>query len=186
MVGTQSLFPCAITQPGDSYANSVLQALYFCQPFRDLVCLTPDRYQDVAANVITREALPLAPVTKPSAGTFPTPAAKPDPAAEVAAAAAIPIPPTLFSALRTLYLHISTHANGKGIVSPTSFIEKLKKENELFRSTMHQDAHEFLNYLLNKIMEDLEAEMREARDKDDCEYHAGPFRYPRHTHISAH
>lgn len=41
------------------------------------------------------------------------------------------------------------------MVSPTAFITKLKKENELFRSTQHQDAHEFLNYLLNKIVEDI-------------------------------
>jgi ubiquitin carboxyl-terminal hydrolase 9/13 len=74
-------------------------------------------------------------------------------------------PPTLFSALRSLYIHISTHPAMKGTISPTSFINKLKKENEIFRSSMHQDAHEFLNYLLNKIVEDLEADMKEAKEK---------------------
>lgn len=44
------------------------------------------------------------------------------------------------------------------MVSPSAFVSKLKKENELFRSTQHQDAHEFLNYLLNKIVEDIEDE----------------------------
>jgi ubiquitin C-terminal hydrolase len=44
------------------------------------------------------------------------------------------------------------------MISPAAFITKLKKENELFRSTQHQDAHEFLNYLLNKIVEDIEDE----------------------------
>ncbi|KDQ18204.1 hypothetical protein BOTBODRAFT_104879, partial [Botryobasidium botryosum FD-172 SS1] len=67
-------------------------------------------------------------------------------------------PPTLFSALRSLFLHISTHPNATGKVSPGSFIDRLKKENEVFRSSMHQDAHEFLNFLLNKVVEDLEGE----------------------------
>lgn len=75
-----------------------------------------------------------------------------------------PTPPTLFSALRSLYRHIALHSLDKGTVSPSAFIAKLKKENELFRSTtMHQDAHEFLNYLLNKIIEDIEAEERDLR-----------------------
>lgn len=30
---------------------------------------------------------------------------------------------------------------------------------------MHQDAHEFFNFLLNKVVEDLEVEAREAREK---------------------
>lgn len=57
------------------------------------------------------------------------------------------------------------HPQMKGTVQPTSFITKLKKENELFRSSMHQDAHEFLNYLLNKIVEDLEENARGREDR---------------------
>ncbi|KAH8119737.1 cysteine proteinase [Phellopilus nigrolimitatus] len=69
----------------------------------------------------------------------------------------------MFSALRALFVHISNNALDKGTVSPKAFVEKLKKENELFRSSMHQDAHEFLIYLLNKIAEDLEEEARNTR-----------------------
>ncbi|KIO31711.1 hypothetical protein M407DRAFT_4838 [Tulasnella calospora MUT 4182] len=67
-------------------------------------------------------------------------------------------PATLYAALRSLFNHIAHHPNGKGVVAPQAFITKLKKENILFRSSMHQDAHEFLNYLLNKVVEDLEDE----------------------------
>lgn len=39
---------------------------------------------------------------------------------------------------------------------------------------MHQDAHEFLNYLLNKIVEEIEEEkkvqMAATSSGDDCEY----------------
>jgi uncharacterized UBP type Zn finger protein len=52
----------------------------------------------------------------------------------------------------------------KGTISPTSFIAKVKKENELYRSSMHQDAHEFLGFLLNKIVEDLEAEIKMSNE----------------------
>ena len=80
-------------------------------------------------------------------------------------------PPTLFSALRSLYVHIANNSQEKGVVAPRAFVEKLKKENELFRSTMHQDAHEFLNYLLNKVAEDLGEEERNisrGSSREDC------------------
>ncbi|ELU41155.1 ubiquitin hydrolase CreB [Rhizoctonia solani AG-1 IA] len=55
-----------------------------------------------------------------------------------------------------------------GTVSPRAFVEKLKKEND----NMHQDAHEFLNYLLNSVVEDLTHEMKagppEDREFDRC------------------
>jgi len=71
-------------------------------------------------------------------------------------------PPTLYSALRSLFLNISTNPGDKGTVAPRAFIDKLKELNELFRSTMHQDAHEFLNYLLNQIVEEIEGERKQA------------------------
>ncbi|THH08363.1 hypothetical protein EW146_g9020 [Bondarzewia mesenterica] len=69
-----------------------------------------------------------------------------------------PAPPTLFSALRSLYVHISKNPHDRGTIAPRAFIDKLKEVNELFRSSMHQDAHEFLNYLLNKIAEEVEGD----------------------------
>ncbi|KAI1792001.1 cysteine proteinase [Ganoderma leucocontextum] len=69
-----------------------------------------------------------------------------------------PQPPTLLSALRSLFLHISKNPADKGTVAPRAFIDKLKELNELFRPSMHQDAHEFLNYVLNQIIEEMEAD----------------------------
>ncbi|KAG8940789.1 hypothetical protein FRC04_005017 [Tulasnella sp. 424] len=131
-------------------------ALYFCQPFRDLLVAG---YESPAA----------APPAASSTAQSSTPA----PASTVAASAATPAkqdpnapqppaipsnPATLHAALRSLFYHIARHPSGKGVVAPQAFITKLKKENVLFRSSMHQDAHEFLNYLLNKVVEDLEDE----------------------------
>ncbi|TEB05168.1 hypothetical protein FA13DRAFT_1263445 [Coprinellus micaceus] len=77
------------------------------------------------------------PERKPSTSSYP---------AEIAISSsstpqAIPIPPsppTLFSALRSLFYHMASQPTDKGSVAPKTFIEKLKELNEVFRSTMHQ------------------------------------------------
>ncbi|KAI8335251.1 hypothetical protein EDC96DRAFT_524961 [Choanephora cucurbitarum] len=63
---------------------------------------------------------------------------------------------TMFYSLKDLFWKISTNKKKTGVIAPINFINKVKKENELFRSSMHQDAHEFLNYLLNTIAEDVQ------------------------------
>ena len=43
-----------------------------------------------------------------------------------------------------------------GVHAPRRFVQRLRAENEVFNNQMHQDAHEFLNYLLNEMAEILE------------------------------
>ncbi|KAJ1965649.1 hypothetical protein IWQ62_002615, partial [Dispira parvispora] len=62
---------------------------------------------------------------------------------------------SIFTALKDLFYALSVQKKRTGVYSPNSFIQKLRKENEIYRSTMHQDAHEFLNYILNTIVEDV-------------------------------
>ncbi|KAL4244242.1 hypothetical protein ABKN59_010461 [Abortiporus biennis] len=175
------------------YANSVLQALYFCNPFRDLIL----QYPDPSAPPIpipsspqpsSLPSLPLPPpppsTTRPkshrkfsisdtpllssplqpsSSLTTTNPSSN---ASNNSLTSSIPIPdspPTLLSALRSLYVHISSNPSDKGTVAPKAFIEKLKELNELFRTSQHQDAHEFLNYLLNRIVEEMEDDRRNGR-----------------------
>ncbi|ORY72796.1 cysteine proteinase [Neocallimastix californiae] len=57
--------------------------------------------------------------------------------------------------LKSLFLQITTNKKKQGSVAPKRFIDVLQKKNEIFRGTMHQDAQEFLNYLLNSISESL-------------------------------
>lgn len=80
----------------------------------------------------------------------------PGPAALATQSEQSPDDDTLLSTLRDLFCSISFHAKRNGVVAPHAFINQLRKENELFRSTMHQDAHEFLGYLLNAIVEEVE------------------------------
>ncbi|KAI0319945.1 hypothetical protein OF83DRAFT_1081920 [Amylostereum chailletii] len=142
------------------YANSVLQALYFCAPFRDLVLQSTDAYATLttpappppatlATNSQTLQRSKSERAKPPP--SEPTPA--PDPTISIPSS-----PPTLFSALRSLFFYISKNPQNKGVIPPRAFIEKLREVNELFRSSMHQDAHEFLNYLLNKIVEEIQGD----------------------------
>jgi ubiquitin C-terminal hydrolase len=61
----------------------------------------------------------------------------------------------LFTSLKDLFWKIEKQKKRTGAMAPTQFVNTVKRENEIFRSTMHQDAHEFLNFLLNKIAEDV-------------------------------
>ncbi|KDR85571.1 hypothetical protein GALMADRAFT_218667 [Galerina marginata CBS 339.88] len=155
------------------YANSVLQALYFCTPFRDLLLqdidtAPPQDNSPVIPPPPIKSATPLVPVRrkperKPSSSGHAV-----EPSTSTPAQTSLhPIPsspPTLFSALQSLFLNISTNPGEKGTVSPRAFIDKLKELNDIFRSTMHQDAHEFLNYLLNQIVDEIEEERKSSQN----------------------
>lgn len=161
----------------DSYINAVFQALYFCSPFRDLVIATID--SSVTAPLqspqMTHVALPLT-SSPPSQSPSKTPwsaraglkrrdstnidsSDHPTNAATSEAPTAPPIPSnpsSLFSALRSLFIHIAQNPLDNGKVPPTAFVRKVKDDNEAFRNNNHQDAHELLNFLLNQVVEDLE------------------------------
>lgn len=63
---------------------------------------------------------------------------------------------SLFTALKDIFDMIIGHQSRMGVVSPHKFLEILRRENEMFRSAMHQDAHEFLNLLLNQVVDNVE------------------------------
>lgn len=59
-------------------------------------------------------------------------------------------------------VQINAQRKKTGYLSPRKFVTKVKSENELFSGYMHQDAHEFLNYLLNDVSELLARETKAA------------------------
>ncbi|KAJ4296272.1 hypothetical protein N0V90_006317 [Kalmusia sp. IMI 367209] len=77
---------------------------------------------------------------------------------------------SLFSALKDIFEAVIAHRSRIGVVSPHKFLEILRRENEMFRTPMHQDAHEFLNLLLNEVVENVEyfskSRVHEIEDKD--------------------
>ena len=76
------------------------------------------------------------------------------------------MPESLFTSLKDIFEAVVVNNSRYGVVSPTKFLEVLRKENEMFRSAMHQDAHEFLNLLLNAVMENIEAHDKVVKDKE--------------------
>ena len=72
---------------------------------------------------------------------------------------------SLFTALKDIFEAVVLSDKRSGVVSPTKFLETLRKENEMFRSAMHQDAHEFLNLLLNAVVENIEAHDKIVKEK---------------------
>lgn len=63
---------------------------------------------------------------------------------------------SLFSSLKDIFEAIIAHRSRIGVVSPHKLLEILRRDNEMFRTPMHQDAHEFLNLLLNEVVENVE------------------------------
>lgn len=53
-----------------------------------------------------------------------------------------------------------------GSIAPKKFIARLRKEKEEFDNYMQQDAHEFLNFLINHINEIILAERNQGRAKN--------------------
>ncbi|WRX08409.1 Peptidase C19 [Theobroma cacao] len=78
----------------------------------------------------------------------------------------------LLTCLADLFTQISSQKKKTGVIAPKRFVQRLKKQNELFRSYMHQDAHEFLNFLLNELVDILEKEAQAA--KNDAETSSPP------------
>ncbi|XP_027772246.1 ubiquitin carboxyl-terminal hydrolase 4 isoform X1 [Solanum pennellii] len=108
------------------YCNSVLQALYFCVPFREQLL---DYYSN-NKNLADADE-------------------------------------NLLTCLADLFMQISSQKKKTGVIAPKRFVQRLKKQNEIFRSYMHQDAHEFLNYLLNELVDILEKEAGPAKSDQE-------------------
>ncbi|XP_016463998.1 ubiquitin carboxyl-terminal hydrolase 4-like isoform X1 [Nicotiana tabacum] len=60
-------------------------------------------------------------------------------------------------------MQISSQKKKTGVIAPRRFVQRVRKQNELFRGYMHQDAHEFLNFLLNELVDILEKESHASK-----------------------
>lgn len=123
------------------YANSVLQALYHCQPFRNAV--------------MSIDKMPL---------NSPVPPSNPTSASCMKDALT-----KLFHSMALSSVRLSAHErhtirrdSGPMIMNGNvdqdvlkTFLTTLHQNCNLFDSTMHHDAHEFLNFILNQVCEDM-------------------------------
>ncbi|MBA0707151.1 hypothetical protein Golax_019226 [Gossypium laxum] len=126
------------------YCNSVLQALYFCVPFREQLL---EYYSNYKNGADAEENLLICLADLFTQFKF----CREDDA-------------FLFLA-NVIDVLISSQKKKTGVIAPKRFVQRLKKQNELFRSYMHQDAHEFLNFLLNELVDILEKEAPTAKNE---------------------
>lgn len=74
------------------------------------------------------------------------------------------MPESLFTSLKDLFESVVGSQSKMGVIRPQHFLDVLRRENEMFRTAMHQDAHEFLNLLLNEVVTNVEAESSKQHD----------------------
>jgi ubiquitin carboxyl-terminal hydrolase 9/13 len=78
-----------------------------------------------------------------------------------------------FTGLKDIFTALIDSQSRTGVLSPQRFLDIFKRNNEMFRNSMHQDAHEFYGIVLNDVIANVEAngkrmqELSESRRKDD-------------------
>ncbi|CAM9408398.1 unnamed protein product [Discosporangium mesarthrocarpum] len=135
------------------YCNSVLQALYFCEPLRS--SLAEIRNGGKTSSNSDRNT---------SGGT----------------SARLPANSVL-SQLADLFANISSQKRRSGCVAPTDFLRTLQERNESFRGNMQQDAHEFFNFILNDMADSM-VELTRKRQEASREEKQQDHRHQQQQH----
>ncbi|KAI1765304.1 cysteine proteinase [Hypoxylon sp. FL1150] len=65
-----------------------------------------------------------------------------------------------FTGLRDIFMTLVDSSVRTGVLSPQRFLEIFKRDNEMFRNSMHQDAHEFYGLVLNDVISNVESTAR--------------------------
>lgn len=65
-----------------------------------------------------------------------------------------------FTGLRDIFMTLVETNSRTGVLSPQRFLDIFKRDNEMFRNSMHQDAHEFYGLVLNDVIANVEANAR--------------------------
>ncbi|KAL7896337.1 hypothetical protein HDV63DRAFT_246261 [Trichoderma sp. SZMC 28014] len=72
-----------------------------------------------------------------------------------------------FTGLKDIFLAVLQSNTRTGVLSPQRFLEIFKRDNEMFRNSMHQDAHEFYGLVLNDVIANVEANARRLQEQLD-------------------
>lgn len=70
-----------------------------------------------------------------------------------------------FTGLKDIFLALRESSSRTGVLSPQRFLEIFKRDNEMFRNSMHQDAHEFYGLVLNDVIANVESNARRIQDQ---------------------
>ncbi|KAG6016816.1 hypothetical protein E4U43_003060 [Claviceps pusilla] len=69
-----------------------------------------------------------------------------------------------FTGLKDIFLALQESSSRTGVLSPQRFLEIFKRDNEMFRNSMHQDAHEFYGLVLNDVIANVEKNARRCQE----------------------
>lgn len=70
-----------------------------------------------------------------------------------------------FTGLKDIFLALIESKSRTGVLSPQRFLEIFKRDNELFRTSMHQDAHEFYGLVLNDVITNVESNAKRLEEQ---------------------
>lgn len=76
---------------------------------------------------------------------------------------------SLLTSLGELFAQIEGQKKNVGCLTPRRFLARLRQANDLFCNSEHQDAHEFLQFLLNDIVENAKKRVKRKRDRERAE-----------------
>lgn len=185
------------------YCNSILQALYYSEPFRENVVNYPplDSTSEGKTSKVKVSIRPPVQVNgnaattgkqlpKPRPGFTPGPIPMPitqpirpedrPEAPEYKKKQAMIKGPVLelaqenpdaygmeectFTGLKDIFTALIQSNSRTGVISPQRFLDIFKRDNEMFRNSMHQDAHEFYGLVLNDVISNVEAYARRIQE----------------------
>jgi ubiquitin carboxyl-terminal hydrolase 9/13 len=69
-----------------------------------------------------------------------------------------------FTGLKDIFTALIDSQSRTGVLSPQRFLDIFKRDNEMFRNSMHQDAHEFYGIVLNDVIANVEANAKRMQE----------------------
>lgn len=77
------------------------------------------------------------------------------------------MPDTLYGSVKDLFEAIADNEGRHGVASPSKLVEISKRDNEIFRQIAHHDAHEFYQYLVNTISDNIDGHEKRLKEQQD-------------------
>jgi ubiquitin carboxyl-terminal hydrolase 12/46 len=171
------------------YANSIIQALYFCEPFRkEVLTFFAELQRRRERGRRSKSGIPLGDLVPPEypyrnnlggyretvltaladlfAEIHGLKGKSPNGPGVSVATATLTGRTTEAKVLNGLVLAPQT-STYTGLIEPRNFIARVRQTSDLFAGYMHHDSHEFLNFLLNQCSESLKEERRMAHAATD-------------------
>lgn len=70
-----------------------------------------------------------------------------------------------FTGLKDIFTAVTQSNSRTGVLSPQRFLEIFKRDNEMFQSSNHQDAHEFLRLVLTDVIASVDNYAKQIQDQ---------------------